>query len=364
MYCKNCGKQIADNLIFCDSCGAKQDSVGENNKAQDANENVDLRFVEEQVYEADLKKKKKYLAIIGAAVVVVVTGVVVIDSSIEAGEKIGFATKLQAVTGDAEAQYKIGCSLEGASKIRWLKKSADKEYAEAQAELGYCYYTGNGVVKDTKEAVKWFQRAADNGSPYGQFMMAWAYSKGEGVEKDSALAVSWYKKAVDNDSVSAMNNLAVCYELGEGVEKNLQEAFKLFEKASDKGNLLARTNLARMYEQGLGVNKDRRKALELYKAVADKKLWLDNDEKKAIAKAMYNTGRMYYFGIENDVNIEEGLKYLNKAKEKGNANAIGLLAFAYYYGKGVAMDKVKARELAKEASDKGDYVAKKMLEWM
>lgn len=37
MYCRNCGKEIKDNDIFCWHCGAKQNDTKENNEKKEKN---------------------------------------------------------------------------------------------------------------------------------------------------------------------------------------------------------------------------------------------------------------------------------------------------------------------------------------
>ncbi len=51
-----------------------------------------------------------------------------------------------------------------ADDIATLRAQAEAGDAEAQCNLGLCYYTGNGVAKDCAEAVKWFRKAAIQGN--------------------------------------------------------------------------------------------------------------------------------------------------------------------------------------------------------
>lgn len=44
--------------------------------------------------------------------------------------------------------------------IHWLIKGAEKGHARAQQNLGYCYFTGNGVEKDYNKAC-WFHILAE-----------------------------------------------------------------------------------------------------------------------------------------------------------------------------------------------------------
>ena len=50
-------------------------------------------------------------------------------------------------------------------------RSAEQGDAEAQYNLGICYYNGRGVKKDTAEAVKCFRKAAKNGNSEAKAML-------------------------------------------------------------------------------------------------------------------------------------------------------------------------------------------------
>lgn len=327
MFCKNCGEKIPEGSAFCSVCGAKQniEEARINNQVDNSNSNIH-ELTDEEKYQNDLKNTKKRLVIIGAIIAFIGVGVYSVNASIEAGPEVKFGTKISAMLGDANAEYRIGASLNGAEKVKWLEKAATHGHADAQAELGYCYYSGNGVVKDFKKALEWFQKAADNGN------------------------------------AAAMNNLAVCYDRGEGVPRDLNEAFKLYDKASAKGNLLATINLARMYEQGKGTAQDKKKAFELFHQVASNKDVFSSEEyKENIANAMYNVGRMYFWGIGIEKNQKEAVKYLELAKDKGNIDALYVLGVAYYIGQGVPVDALKGKSLIKEAASKGHAKAKEVL---
>ena len=45
-----------------------------------------------------------------------------------------------------------------------LVKKAEAGDAKAQFLLGACYYEGEGVEKDEKEAVKWYTKSAEQGN--------------------------------------------------------------------------------------------------------------------------------------------------------------------------------------------------------
>ena len=69
--------------------------------------------------------------------------------------------------------------------------SARQGNARAQFLTGVCYYTGEGVGKDLKEAFQWFSRAAQQGDPESQFYLGVMHECGEGVEQDAKKAFEW-----------------------------------------------------------------------------------------------------------------------------------------------------------------------------
>lgn len=81
------------------------------------------------------------------------------------------------------------------------KTKAESGDAEAQYQLGSCYYNGGfGFTKDFTEAIKWYQKAADQNYPNMQLLLASAYAQ-RGVlelkngDLDGALAD--YNKAIE-----------------------------------------------------------------------------------------------------------------------------------------------------------------------
>ena len=52
--------------------------------------------------------------------------------------------------------------------VKWYRKAAEQGDADAQFNLGACYFLGNGVEKNDSEAVKWWRRAAEQGNAKAQ----------------------------------------------------------------------------------------------------------------------------------------------------------------------------------------------------
>ena len=62
--------------------------------------------------------------------------------------------------GEAFRLGKLGLTTNVVEAVKWYRKAAEQNYAEAQYSLGFCYATGEGVAKDEVEAYKWMRLAA------------------------------------------------------------------------------------------------------------------------------------------------------------------------------------------------------------
>jgi TPR repeat protein len=125
-----------------------------------------------------------------------------------------------------------------------IRTGADKGDAKAQYELGRAFFSGTlGVAKDEAEAVKWFRKAAEQNVADAQFSLGVCYAIGQGVTKDDAEAVKWFRKAAEQNYARAQYNLGVCYDSGEGVAKDEVEAYKWWLLAAGQGNDDAKHNM-------------------------------------------------------------------------------------------------------------------------
>ena len=235
---------------------------------------------------------------------------------------------LKAKSGEAEAQNALGEAYydgKGVTEnlteaVKWFTKAAEQENAKAQYNLGICYYYGYGVqYKDYGEAVKWYTKAAEQGYAEAQNSLGYYY---EINELNPKKAVEWYTKAAEQGLPMAQCNLGICYKYGNGVEKNFEEAVKWYTKAANQEYAQAQYNLALSYDKGEGVAKNDSEAMKWYlKAV-----------KNNYPQAAYYYGAMLLEGNKQKgitKNIPEGVKYLRKAADLKNHDAIQVLVGAY-----------------------------------
>jgi len=178
-------------------------------------------------------------------------------------------TKTKAERGDADAQTKLGqmyAQGEGVPKdsieaVKWYRKAADQGNSDAQRSFGWMCANGEGVPKDSTEGAKWVRKAADQGNAKAQSLLGLMYANGDGVPKDNVEAVKWYRKAADQRNSDAQFSLGAMYANGDGVPKDGAEAAKWVRKAADQGNSWAQDLLDVAHSNGDGVPKDVTKAL-------------------------------------------------------------------------------------------------------
>ena len=146
--------------------------------------------------------------------------------------------------GDADAQYNLGhCYYDGDGvsqnyyeAAKWWRKSAEQGKSESQNNIGMLYIWGRGVKQDLYEATRWLRLAAEQSNATAQKNLGWNYYNGRGVEQNFEEAVRWYRKAADQGNANAQLCLGWCYAQGRGVEKDYKEAFRWINKAAEQGN--------------------------------------------------------------------------------------------------------------------------------
>jgi TPR repeat protein len=90
---------------------------------------------------------------------------------------------------DADAAWRQG---DYATAERLYRSLAEQGRASAQHALAKMYENGQGVPRNSAEAVKWYRLAADKGHAGAQLYLGGAYAFGEGVPRDYVQAYMWF----------------------------------------------------------------------------------------------------------------------------------------------------------------------------
>lgn len=113
---------------------------------------------------------------------------------------------------------------------------AEQGNAQAQYNLGFMYYHGEGVSQNDEIAVMWFSKAAQQGYAYAQTDLGTMYLLGRGVPQNDKTAVMWYTKAAEQGHAQAQSNLGDMYFDGDGVLTDYVRAYMWANLASYNGN--------------------------------------------------------------------------------------------------------------------------------
>ncbi len=228
--------------------------------------------------------------------------------------------------GDANAQVEIGnCYYNGAGvnkdygqALHWYKKAASKNNPAAQYNIGMLYNYGFGVKKDLGKAVSWYTKSAQQGYAMAQYNLGCCCLYGQGITQNQQQALLWFKMGSEQNHTPSLYNAGMCYYNGWGIEKNPTMAAKYFQKAADLGHSAAQLNLGVCYKTGAGVQKDESKAVYWYQKAAD----------QGETIAMSNLGACYLggFGIQQD--YSKAVYWLEKAVAGGYSQANQQLAEA------------------------------------
>lgn len=256
----------------------------------------------------------------------------------------------------------------------YLKKLADKAYADAQYLLGDAYSSGAFGRVENKEAFSLFQAAAKRGHVESAYRTSHCYEEGLGTGRDARKAVDYLKMAASRNHTAAMYKLGVYmfhgrmgvgqdvstkkmgikwleraaaaateltaaapYELGnvqlEGfkdiVIADRKYAMELYSQAAALGHVRLAALLGHFYEVGDTVPQDANLSIHYYTQGA-----LGGDPGSMVAM-----GAWYLVGHEPHLPKDEGeaFEWMKRAASMGHPRAE--LAMANFYEKGIGCSK-------------------------
>lgn len=111
--------------------------------------------------------------------------------------------------------------------------SANEGNAEAQFDIAYAYFNGEGIERDYASAAMWFKRSARQNYAKAQYNLAYCYMNGRGVPCDYDKASDLLHQSANNNYKRAQLTLADCYANGILVEQNEKESQKWMAMAAN-----------------------------------------------------------------------------------------------------------------------------------
>jgi tetratricopeptide (TPR) repeat protein len=138
--------------------------------------------------------------------------------------------------------------------VKWLRKAAEQNIAQAQGNLGLCYAKSQGVAKDEAEAMKWYRKAAEGGAANALNNLAWMLATSENsAVRDGSNAVVFAEEAATatkRKSPLALGTLAAAYAEAGEFERAVsteQEAMALLETETEKNDYRTRLKLFELH---------------------------------------------------------------------------------------------------------------------
>jgi TPR repeat protein len=226
------------------------------------------------------------------------------------------------------------------------EEGAARGEPSAHTLLGQIYEQGLGVPQDYAKAADWYMKGAVLGDAHSQFCLGMMLVEGRGVTKNKKRAAEFFELAAAKNHPHAQYNLALLYAEGVVYPQDYGKVAMWLEKAAAQNHAQAEYDLGAMYNSGTGVNKDEAKAERLI-GLAAKEGLPDAELDYAIILLRRALPPKPHPQPAEDARralIDEGVKYLRMAAEKGNPVAQNRLAKAYvdgFYG-AVERDPVMA----------------------
>ena len=295
-----------------------------------------------------------------------------------------------------------------AEAMKWYRKAAEQDIAEAQYNLGVMYDEGRGVSQNHAEAVKWYQKAAEQGlaeatdvirelqeaneraaahfeagkftAAFHEFMalaehgdarsqayLGMMYLFGLGVPSDEVAAVKWLDSAADQRDVTASFikceslNLEIWEHPPEGFgwclvggrsagsRRSITEAVAWLHRAADQGSNRAQALLGNVYRTGIARSDWDQRPIKKYTIVpqdyGEAMRWYQRAADKGYAPAGSILGDMYFEGEGVPQDYAEAVKWFRLAATQGFAPALSKLGKMYENGYAVPRDPVRAYAL-------------------
>lgn len=200
--------------------------------------------------------------------------------------------------------------------------------------LARCYMNGEGTTADKKRAYEMYHKAAQDGKAQAQVELCDAYFKGnEWVEKDMEQCAKWGEEAIKQGrKVVRFKTAYALSRIGK-----TDRALELYLELAEEGDRAAMNNYA--------VN---------ITNLDEKVRWLKKAVDKGEDYAMWNLGKLYLEGEGVEKDTEKGVDLIIKGAEYGCIGAINDLAYKYRYGIDVEQNTEEALKWYKKGVEDGD----------
>ena len=254
--------------------------------------------------------------------------------------------------GDADAQNILGnyySSVERTEEeldleraFNYYQKSAAQGHVYGTLNLGLCYASGYGCVKNMEKAFELITVAAEKDCSEAQEWLA----NNEGINEESTDETYDWTGMTPDDEINYANEA-----LTNNDESKAKESVAILKKYANLDEPRAQFNLALCYHFGYGIKQN-------YQVAAS---WFNKSAKLGFAPSMYQLGEKYEEGHGCTVDMTEAAKWYRKAANLGMPEAQYRLGLCYINAEGVVGNRQKGIDLIKKAAEQNWVEA---IEWL
>jgi uncharacterized protein len=138
--------------------------------------------------------------------------------------------------------------LSGEQVVAFLEEAAERQFHEANLELGLMCYSGKWVDRD-REKGKWLlKQAAEAGNREARVRL-WMIELNDGASVNRSFLVDSLRQASGDGSVLAQSMLGFCCQKGIGLPRSVPSALFYYRRAAQRGSKSAYNALKEMYAE-------------------------------------------------------------------------------------------------------------------
>ena len=158
---------------------------------------------------------------------------------------------------------------------------------------------------------------AEKGIPTQQYNLGFSYFHGQGgIPQDKEKGLFWLNKAAEGASGAVLYKIGRLYEMGQIYPQNAEKAFEYYLRSAKAGDPYGTTNLSLMYIEGRGVEKNIEEGIK----------WAEKAANKGFVNAQVNLAILYSTKHNNDADNaiydeEKAMYWFGEAAQKGNVLA-------------------------------------------
>eukprot|EP00958_Prasinococcus_capsulatus_P012922 scaffold1312_cov393-Prasinococcus_capsulatus_cf.AAC.7 len=207
------------------------------------------------------------------------------------------------------------------------------------------HLAGFGVEQNNKVAYKYFSMAAEHGSTEAHFHVGAMKLGGIGVTQDNAGAFHHFSQAAHQGHLIALYNLALMHMNGLGVPVSCQTPVVLLKNVAERGRSWGAflSGARSAYNAG-----DYHQALVKYLHAAE--MGYEVGQSNAAYMLQRGLGASQHLYRNRTDMALKALEYHQMAAEQGNVQSMVDIGDAFYYGRGIDENMVKAVSVYTHAS--------------